>query len=195
LLVGILCFTIFLKVVRPSAPLILKQNPTNQMHDSSFERCREFVENHLGLEAQLSIADVGSYDVNGTYRPLFDGKGWTYIGFDVAAGPNVDVVLHSPEDWQLSSEHRGAFDVVISGQTLEHVRRPWLWIKQVAELCKPGGLIWICAPNTWSFHEHPIDCWRIWPEGMRALFTEANLLEIEARFFGPDTVGIARCPE
>jgi SAM-dependent methyltransferase len=143
----------------------------------------------------LQIADVGSYDVNGTYRPLFPHDRWRYVGFDVVAGPNVDVVLGDAEHWHFAEEYKGAFDVVISGQTLEHVYRPWIWIKQVAGLCRPGGLVWICAPNTWVYHEHPIDCWRIWPDGMRALFAEAGLAAIDCGFLGPDTVGIASLPQ
>lgn len=162
------------------------------MHTSSMDRCREFVERYLDASAPLRIADVGSYDVNGTYRSLFVNERWSYTGFDVAAGPNVDVVVEAPERWGLGSEHLAQYDVVISGQTLEHVRKPWVWIKQVAELCRPGGLIWICAPNTWCYHEHPIDCWRIWPDGMRALFDEAGLTEVACGYLNDDTVGIAR---
>jgi SAM-dependent methyltransferase len=165
------------------------------VHPSSYDRCREFVEKYLSRDIELRIADVGSYDVNGTYRPLFAHDRWHYAGFDVAPGPNVDVLLGDAEQWQLAVEFRGAFDVVISGQTLEHVRRPWVWIKQIGGLCRPGGLVWVCAPNTWCYHEHPVDCWRVWPDGMRALFQEAGLVELECGFLGPDTVGIARSPE
>lgn len=87
------------------------------------------------------------------------------------------------------------FDVIISGQCLEHVRKPWLWIKQISQLAKFNGLIWITAPNTWCFHEYPIDCWRVWPDGLRALFDEAGFETLEAYTTGPegyDTVGIAK---
>jgi 2-polyprenyl-3-methyl-5-hydroxy-6-metoxy-1,4-benzoquinol methylase len=165
------------------------------MHESTFTRCSEFVDRYLASHEALSIADVGSYDVNGTYRSLFARPGWTYTGLDLSAGPNVDVVLKEPEHWASShSELKERFDVVISGQTLEHVRRPWIWICQVACLCKPGGLIWLCAPNTWEFHKFPIDCWRIWPDGMRGLFQQAGLDEVACWHDGPDTMGIARKP-
>ena len=162
------------------------------MHESSLERCRDFIGQYLTNRKALSIADVGSYDVNGSYRSLFDRPGWEYTGFDVAAGPNVDHVLPQEDDaeWPFV----GQFDVVISGQCVEHVRKPWKWIRQVASLAKPGGLVWITGPNTWVFHEHPIDCWRIWPDGMRALFDEAGLHEIACGYCGPDTVGIAFKP-
>lgn len=102
---------------------------TTHVHASSYERCADFVHKFLQPHEPLEVADVGSFDVNGTYRELFSQTEWKYCGFDVAAGPNVDAVLSSPEDWRLDPRHIEAYDVVISGQVLEHVRRPWHWIQ------------------------------------------------------------------
>lgn len=33
-------------------------------------------------------------------------------------------------------------------------------------------------PVSWPYHEAPVDCWRVYPEGMRALYEEAGL-EVE----------------
>ena len=164
------------------------------MHDNSLNECLKFSTGlivHRGHDP-LSIADVGSFDVNGTYRPLFIRDNWRYVGFDIRAGGNVDVVLYGHDDWQLQAEHREAFDVVISGQCMEHVAAPWRWIKNVASLMRPGALLWLAVPNTEVFHEHPIDAWRVWPDGMRAIFAEGGLTEILCEVHGPDTIGIAR---
>ena len=167
------------------------------MHDNSMRLCREFADGlfvHRG-SARLAIADIGSYDVNGIYRPLFDRPNWKYLGFDIRPGPNVDVVLPSPHCWkELDAVHREAFDVVISGQCMEHTSHPWKWIVDVATLIKPGGLLWLAVPNTEVFHEHPIDAWRVWPAGMSALLLEAGLEELRSFAEGPDTIGIARKP-
>ena len=160
------------------------------MHDASLDRCRDFINGHLNRHQMLKIADVGAYDVNGTYRPLFDNPGWTYTGIDVAKGPNVDIVVPSDGDWGLNEQ----FDVVISGQCLEHVAAPWRWIHQIAQLAKPGGLIWVTAPNTWPFHEHPIDAWRVWPDGLRALFAEGGLIDLGCDFIHTETFGVAQKP-
>jgi len=163
------------------------------MHQSSLDLCELFVSKHLSKDKKTRIADVGSCDINGSYRNLFSADAWEYVGFDVLPGKNVDVAVGDP--WCVPVEHHKSFDVVISGQTLEHTRKPWRWIQDVASLAKPGGIIWIAAPNTFHYHEYPIDCWRIWPDGMRAIFDEAGLAEIECYKVGIDTVGIARAPE
>src|SRR5690606_29497337 len=33
----------------------------------------------------------------------------------------------------------------------------------------------IINPISWHYHEAPVDCWRIYPEGMRALCDDAGL--------------------
>jgi SAM-dependent methyltransferase len=68
-----------------------------------------------------------------------------------------------------------AFDIVVSGQVIEHVRKPWIWMKELARVCAPGGVVVTVNPVSWPYHEAPVDCWRIYPDGMRALCEEAGL--------------------
>lgn len=165
------------------------------MHDNSLRLMQRFVAKYLNHEFDHNIADVGSYDVNGTYRPLFKRHNWKYTGFDIMGGPNVDIVLTPNYEWQLDASHIQAYDVVISGQTMEHVRMPWRWIQDVVRLVPPMGTICLIVPNTEVFHEHPEDCWRVWPDGMRGLTEDAGLEEIECYAHGPDTFGVFRRPD
>lgn len=162
------------------------------MHQLSIENCQNFAAKYVH-DKLLAIAEVGSGGEGGSYRSYVNFPiPFTYTAFDLSPDHIVDVVLKSPEDWGLDESHQHVYDVVLSGQCLEHVRRPWLWIKQLVQLAKPGALIFITAPNTWDFHEYPIDCWRIWPDGMRALFEDANIKEIEMYTRYVDTIGIGR---
>lgn len=160
------------------------------MHPSAYADAKEFVAKYLADRETLSVADVGSFDVNGTLKPLFTRKGWAYTGLDISAGPNVDIVFPSPYDWP--TELHGQFDAVVSTQVVEHVPHPWRWIKSVAGLAKPGGLVYVCTPNTIEYHAYPVDCWRIWPDGMRPLLEEAGLTVLECYAEGRDTTGIGR---
>ena len=72
------------------------------------------------------------------------------------------------------------FDIVFATNVIEHVRMPWIWIPELVRVLSPGGkLIIICPGITTPYHEDPIDCWRIWPEGFNSLFTYAGLIDIE----------------
>jgi SAM-dependent methyltransferase len=68
-----------------------------------------------------------------------------------------------------------SYDIVLSGQVIEHVGPIWDWMKELARVCRPGGLIITINPVSWHFHEAPIDCWRIYPAGMTALSEAAGL--------------------
>ena len=139
------------------------------MHHDSYIIMKNFVEKCLDKNKTLNILDFGSYDVNGTYKGLFINPGWTYTGIDMAKGPNVDIVSKSEYDLGLDSD---IYDVVISGNTLEHVKQPWLSVQELHRVTKKGGLICCVTPVTIPYHAFPIDCWRIMKDGYIWLFTE-----------------------
>lgn len=75
----------------------------------------------------------------------------------------------------------GTADIVIATNVMEHVRKPWVWIKELSRICKPGGYVITINPVSWPYHEYPIDCWRAYPEGMMALYEEGGLTTILSR--------------
>lgn len=98
--------------------------------------------------------EVGSYDVNGSVRPLFDGE---YVGVDMRKGPGVDIVssghaLPFPDEY---------FDVVISTEMLEHDPAFWLSMKEMGRVLKKNGYLIITARgNGFPLHDYPGDYWR-----------------------------------
>jgi SAM-dependent methyltransferase len=139
------------------------------MHQSSMRAMSEFVSTHLAAYAgrPLQILDIGSMNVNGTYRELMADPNWRYTGVDMAGGPGVDLVLPSPYDWRLLRS--ASYDVVISGQAFEHIEYPWVTILEVNRVLKPGGIACLIAPSGGYEHRYPVDCWRYYRDGMAAL--------------------------
>lgn len=74
------------------------------------------------------------------------------------------------------------FDIVLSGQVMEHVKKIWLWIDELKRVTKKGGLIMIINPISWTYHAVPVDCWRIYPDGMKALLEDKGLEILECKF-------------
>lgn len=159
------------------------------MHKESYALMGEMLDRIHG--EGLRVLDVGAYDVNGTFRPLVEAKGWHYTGLDHAAGPNVDIVADDPFAYPLED---GAFDVVISGSTMEHVTEIWRWIPELARVLAPGGTL--ALHTHWSFPEHryPLDCWRIMPDGMQFLLDKTGAFgEYEIRIANEwDITALAR---
>ncbi len=136
---------------------------------------RDFRKQYLtGKEdSVLRILDLGSMAIGGSYRSIFEADRWEYIGLDLAPGENVDFVLSDPYNW-LEIESCSA-DVVISGQTFEHIDYFWKTMTEIARVLKPGGLCCIIAPSGGPEHKYPVDCWRFYPDGFRALALYAGL--------------------
>ncbi|MBA3274062.1 MAG: methyltransferase domain-containing protein [Chthoniobacterales bacterium] len=149
------------------------------MHPSSYDKMAGFRERHLtGREAEsLLILDLGSQDINGSYRPLFDEARWQYRGVDMAAGKNVDIVLSEPYSWREIAANSA--DIIVSGQTFEHTEFFWLTMEQIARALKPNGLCCILAPSSGPEHQYPVDCWRVYPDGFRAVARHARLEVVE----------------
>lgn len=142
------------------------------MHASSLAHINQLVQRFLSDRPTLNVVDIGSYDVNGSYKPFFQRPGWHYTGIDLAAGPNVDLVLRSPYRLPLASH---SVDVIVSGQAFEHIEFFWLTWLEMARVLKPGGLIFLVAPSRGPEHRYPQDCWRFYPDAYRALAAYATL--------------------
>lgn len=164
------------------------------MHPNSYNLMREFMQGYLRNMKPGRVLDVGSYSVNGSYRDLW--AGWDYTGVDMEMGPNVDLIVPATGVWDLGKQ----WEVVISGQCLEHCGDPFTLAKTMGKHLAPGGLACWIAPAKWPEHRHPRDCWRFLPDGMRILLDVAGIepLEVgmcpanEPHLDGADCFGVGR---
>jgi len=150
------------------------------MHGSSIRRMQRFVQKYAepmtaGIADKLTVIDVGAADRDMYFKKMFDAEKWRYLGIDIAPEVNVDIVLKDTYSWPIPSN---SVDLVISGQAFEHIKFIWLTIVEIARIMKPGALCYIIAPANGPIHRHPVDCWRINPDGMSALAEYAKLTPV-----------------
>lgn len=94
----------------------------------------------------VRVLDVGSLDINGSARQFFDDP-YYYVGLDLGIGKNVDIVCpgHLYKDFP--------FDIVFSGECLEHDRYWKETLLNMYDLLKPGGmLLFTCASTGRAEH-------------------------------------------
>ena len=170
------------------------------MHAEALDEMRRLIETYLDPDRSLEVLDIGSLDVggacgDGSFRPLFARAGWHYTGLDMVAGPNVDRVVHHGWRWPLRSRR---FDLVISGQALEHAPRFWETWREMVRMVRPGGLLFLIVPAKGLEHRYPVDCWRFYPDSMGALaeLEGLELLQVATRWANVwgDTIGVFRRP-
>jgi SAM-dependent methyltransferase len=104
-----------------------------------------------GLNQPSQVLEVGSYDVNGSVRALFDKT--EYTGVDISPGPGVDIVISPPELPFLS----GTFDTVVSTEMLEHAEFPASVLTEMRRVLKPGGVLLLTARSEGFGYHNPPD--------------------------------------
>jgi SAM-dependent methyltransferase len=134
------------------------------MHYSAYANAEKFYEKYCKINIEnKKILDVGSYDVNGTMKPIFE-KG-QYVGLDMEEGPNVDIVGVS-HDIPFEQDE---FDIVISSSCFEHDDMFWVSFQEMCRVLKPGGYMYIQAPSNGPYHGWPGDNWRFYIDSWKAL--------------------------
>jgi hypothetical protein len=139
-------------------------------------------ERHIGGEfldsrETVVVLDLGASNINGSYRPIFSGPKFGYVGADLVEGPGVDLVLRDPYKIPLPD---ASVDVVLSGQMLEHCEFFWLAFVEMCRVVKPDGFLFVIAPSTGDIHRYPVDCYRFLPDAFQALAKYANCVLVEA---------------
>jgi SAM-dependent methyltransferase len=130
------------------------------------------------LRPGLRVLDVGSLVTRGNqcYRDVFEE--YDYVGMDLVHGPNVDLVPANPYAWtEVPTE---SFDVVVSGQMLEHNPFFWVTMAEISRVVRPGGHVCITAPSKGPVHRAPLDCWRFYPDSASAICAYAGLDLVES---------------
>jgi SAM-dependent methyltransferase len=134
------------------------------MHHSAYVNAEKFYNKYCEDNIEnKKILDVGSYDVNGTMKPIFQ-KG-QYVGLDMEQGPNVDIVGVSHK----IPFEKDEFDIVISSSCFEHDDMFWISFQEMCRVLKPGGYMYIQAPSNGPYHGWPGDNWRFYIDSWKAL--------------------------
>ena len=134
------------------------------MHHSAYVNAEKFYHKYCEKNIEnKKILDVGSYDVNGTMKPIFE-RG-QYVGLDMEAGPNVDIVGVSHD----IPFEKDEFDIVISSSCFEHDDMFWISFQEMCRVLKPGGYMYVQAPSNGPYHGWPGDNWRFYIDSWKAL--------------------------
>lgn len=126
---------------------------------------------------------------------LGDGK-----GVDIGGGPrrldarliHLDVVRHAACDCTADARHlpfaSEVFDLAVSQETVEHVDDPFLAVREMVRVVRPGGKIYLQVPFVIGYHPGPEDYWRFTRAGVAVLLRQAGIPAAQIRIaVGPGT--------
>ncbi|MFQ6100896.1 MAG: class I SAM-dependent methyltransferase [Anaerolineae bacterium] len=134
----------------------------------------DFVEKAgASLTPEARVLDAGAGQ--GRFKPEFSHT--RYVGVDLAVGDaawdysGLDVIsdlVRLPFD-------QGTFDAAVCAQVLEHVAEPLQVLREISRVLKPGGRLFLSAPQSWHQHQKPYDYYRYTSFGLHHLAEQAGL--------------------
>ena len=157
------------------------------MHANSRLLFQKYALDHF--ESELRVLEVGPDGFPSTYRGLVGDRSGEWDTLDLYAHP--ELTFESVPEYAFPIDD-GRYDIVLSGQVLEHVPRIWRWMEEVSRVCKVGGVVITINPVSWPYHEAPLDCWRAYPDGMKALYEDSSLEVLLSRWESLETPGHSR---
>ena len=94
---------------------------------------------------------------------------------DVIEGDNIDIVAPA-ENIPVND---CSFDVIVTQETLEHVRDPFKAMSELYRILKPGGTLYCQLPFIIGYHPGPHDFWRFSKEGIEEIAKREGFKIIE----------------
>lgn len=133
------------------------------MHDTAEKIGAAFLQQYS--KAGYTIVEIGAYNINGSIRPYAHNDA-TYIGIDIEEGPGVDKVSLPNDPLPFNA---GSVDIVLASSVFEHDSFFWMTFLDLLRITKDGGFIYINAPSNGTYHRHPNDNWRFYPDAGKTL--------------------------
>ena len=122
------------------------------MHQSSLDNMEKVIQELTPyLEKENEILDLGGGGkLERSYELLW--KDWTkhYWIADIVDAPSVTHFMKEKYTIPAIDE---AFDIVVSGQTLEHIANPFKIFEELCRVLKPNGIIVIIVPSAGPRHD------------------------------------------
>lgn len=146
------------------------------MHQSSIDNMKKAVK-LLNLKDKITVLDVGGRGLgkDRSYRHIFNNLAEIYHIADIVAGENVTHVMPGPYTIPALDNF---YDLIVSGQTLEHVKNPFRLVLEMKRVLRPNGFMILIAPSSGPRHDL-IDCWRFMDDAFKAIAEETNLIVVE----------------
>lgn len=72
------------------------------------------------------------------------------------------------------------FDLIVCTEVLEHVLQPFAAVSELRRLLRPSGFLFVTVPFNFRIHGPLPDCWRFTEHGLRALFRDWEIIELQA---------------
>lgn len=125
----------------------------------------------------LTVLDVGGRGLkeDRSYKSLLLSHSSEYHIADILQGENVTHVMPTPYTLPVDDNF---YDLIVSGQTLEHVKNPFRLVREMKRVLKPNGYMILIAPSSGPRHDL-VDCWRFMDDSFKAIAEEVEIETVD----------------
>jgi SAM-dependent methyltransferase len=131
----------------------------------------------------LELGTLRSDPTFPTHHETWVPNASAFVMADVEAGQDVDLVVDAHE--LVAKVGPESFDIIIAVAILEHLQRPWLAVAEMAEVLRPGGVVYLDTHQTFPLHGYPNDFFRFSTDALRTLAEDAGLEVLGAGYMYP----------
>jgi SAM-dependent methyltransferase len=125
--------------------------------------------------AGFLLLDVAPQDHEGA-PPYFCASTIETLDINPASGADYIADICATNESMQSDR----FDGIVCTEVLEHTLNPFAAVAELYRLLKPGGVVFVTTPFNFRIHGPLPDCWRFTEHGLRALFVEFEVIELDA---------------
>lgn len=136
-------------VALPSALDARARQSLGSSHDAIYRMVASALARHAAPGGRVVDVGCGGGGLHRVIAPLVGSyRGLDAVRYDgLPAGVRVDVVDLDAAEWPVAP---ASADVAVAVETIEHLENPWAFMRQLAALVEPGGLVIVTTPNQLS---------------------------------------------
>jgi SAM-dependent methyltransferase len=86
----------------------------------------------------MKVLEIGPDNIPSTYQHMIGDSSIIWHTLDIRTDKRLS--YSGCEEYSFPIPDN-TYDIVLSGQVLEHVGKIWLWIKEVARVCRREGIV------------------------------------------------------
>lgn len=142
----------------------------------------DFVKTAALAEPNQTVLDAGAGETR--FAAYFSRH--LYLALDACVGDALwDYSrIHVVADLAALPLRDSAVDIVLNIQVLEHVKDPGAVVTELHRVLRPGGRLYLTAPQGWGEHQQPHDFYRFTSYALRNLLTAAGFEHSEIKPLG-----------
>lgn len=123
------------------------------------------------------------------YNRVSNAPHGIWVASDIISSQEVEFVANLETlVSDMESQRVELFDAVYCASVLEHVRRPWLAVQQMANSVNVGCPILINTHQTFPVHNYPSDYFRFTIESLKSMASDSNMRVISCCYLDKCTI-------